>query len=233
VILMQNDLWLEILNQESDYLSRVASELESLSALAEKSVPLEQIYSAAHHAYTLAYADLQRLESDLASMSATASTLNAGWIPPALRQALSQMPAGRRQVVQEMLTTFRLCMNRPSDVMRMEMRRQAGAILNGLQQLAMQSSLSDEALARDIAVIGNLLCRFDSLAPTPEAPPSPPWYSSFLSLPGLLVTAGVSALAWFGRGYAEEQGWIGGDDQEDSPLALPAAPGSAESEGEP
>ncbi len=228
----EQNLWLEIVNQEADYLDRVATELESLSKAAESSAPLEQIYAAAYHAYTLAHAELARLEQDLASMSQTASTLNAGWIPPALKQTLAQMPQARQQVVREMLTTFRLCMNRPSDVMRLEMRRQAGAILNGLQQLAMQSALSDEALAHDIAVIGNLLCRFDSLTPQTPSTPTAPWYSSFLTIPGLLVAAGVGALAWFGRGYAEDAGWIGGGESEgeEEPLALQAAP-SEESAG--
>lgn len=205
-----SDLWTEIVNQEADYLARVSEELDALGKLTEQSPALEQIYAAAHHAYALAYAEQQRLEADIASMSSVSSTLNAGWIPPALRQSLAALPQNRRAVVQEMLTTFRFCLTRPSDIMRQEMRRQAGAILNGLQQLVSQSNLSDEALARDVQVIGNLLCRFDTLtSPPAEQPAAPPWYASFLTIPGLLTVAGVGALAWLGRGFAEEQGWFG------------------------
>lgn len=190
--------WNVILEGESRFLDEVAKKIgeigRDIDSLGKQDQALELVYSAMKSSLDIADADFSAFEAEVRGMQqqGISAPVYAPFLPPQIQNQIQQAPPEYQASLGQLIVCFRVCLRRPSDVFRQELRKQIGIIVGGLQQIIMSTPPQQlPTVTRDIENICTLVCSIEQPFEQQNRQNSQGWdWSKMLSWQGLATVLG-------------------------------------------
>lgn len=195
--------WDQIVELEGLFLDEVANRLEEIGAAIDETNSgndaVESIYAAMLAAYQAAEAELPGFQAEIQRIESQgrSGVLDASFLPPQSQQQLQMAPPQMRPALGQLLVCFRVCMQRPSDTFRNELRRQIGNIMGSLQQVIMSGQLPPAQAEADVKAFCTTLCAIEQPFVKTSSDQSEWSWGNLLSWPGIITMLASAGVGYF------------------------------------
>jgi len=151
--------WVRIVEEESAYLQAIGKKLVELDTARDGNPAMESIYASFWQAYNVGVSHLQKFEQDLMNVQ---KAINTGQLETDqymfMRESniMQDRWAGGLHVLGCLI-----CMFRPSDAFKLELRKQQQAIIDALYGMLTNQQEKTESVLNDMAFLAELICTFE------------------------------------------------------------------------
>lgn len=179
--------WVRIVEEESAYLEAIGKKLVELDTARDGNPAMESIYASFWQAYNVGVAQLQKFEQDLTNVQ---KAINTGQLDSDqfMFMKTSNITQDRWAGGLEVLGCL-ICMFRPSDAFKLELRKQQQAIIDALYGMLTNQQEKTESVISDLSFLAELICTFEERVSSETS-----W------LQALLHPASLAAIAVAGAG---------------------------------